>query len=59
METLEHIMYYIAAITIFFACLIKIFNFGYRRGYSIGKHCGFTEGLYAAAKRKSSKHQCN
>lgn len=57
METLELTSYAIGAGAALVAGLLKLYHIGYARGYDNGKHCGFTEGLYAAAKRESRKYR--
>jgi len=57
METLELTSYAIGAGAALVAGLLKLYHIGYARGYDNGKHCGFTEGLYAAAKRETRKQQ--
>ncbi len=57
METLELISYAIGAGAAFVAGLLKLYNIGYTRGYDDGKHCGFTQGLYAAAKREDRQQK--
>lgn len=34
-----------------------LYEKAYAKGYEIGKHCGFTEGLYRAHCRASSKKE--
>lgn len=57
METLFYTSIGISAASLFAAGVLKLYAFAYQRGYDDGKHCGFTEGLYAAAKRESRKKQ--
>ena len=52
METLELTSYAIGAGAALVAALLKLYRIGYARGYDDGKHCGFTQGLYAAAARE-------
>lgn len=51
METLTHISIGVASLSFLIAGGIRVYEWGYRRGYDDGKHCGFTEGLYRAAER--------
>jgi hypothetical protein len=55
METLELTSYAIGAGAALVAALLKLYTIGYARGYDDGKHCGFTQGLYAAAKREDRR----
>jgi hypothetical protein len=55
METLFYWSIAISAASLLTAGGLKLYAFAYQRGYDDGKHCGFTEGLYAAAKRESRK----
>jgi hypothetical protein len=57
METLALTFYGIGVVAAIVAGLLKLYRTAYSRGYDDGKHCGFTEGLYAAAKRESRKQQ--
>lgn len=57
METLFYWSIAISAASSLAAGTLKLYAFAYQRGYDDGKHCGFTEGLYAAAKRESRRHQ--
>ena len=57
METLELTSYGIGASAAFIAGLLKLYHIGYSRGYDNGKHCGFTQGLYAAAKREDKQQK--
>ena len=57
METLELTSYTIGAGAALVAALLKLYRIGYARGYDDGKHCGFTQGLYAAAAREYRKHK--
>ena len=57
METLFYSSIAISAASLLSAGVLKLYAFAYQRGYDDGKHCGFTEGLYAAAKREARKQQ--
>ena len=57
METLFYWSIAISAASLLSAGVLKLYAFAYQRGYDDGKHCGFTEGLYAAAKREARKQQ--
>ena len=57
METLFYWSIAISAASSLAAGALKLYAFAYHRGYDDGKHCGFTEGLYAAAKRESRKQR--
>jgi len=55
METLFYFSIGISAASLMTAGLLKLYRIGYARGYDDGKHCGFTQGLYAAAKREDRR----
>jgi len=55
MDTLFYLSIGISAASLLAAGTLKLYAIAYQRGYDDGKHCGFTEGLYAAAKRESRK----
>ena len=57
METLFYSSITISAASLLSAGVLKLYAFAYHRGYDDGKHCGFTEGLYAAAKREARKNK--
>ena len=53
METLTYISIGVGITSFFGAVVAKAYLIGYGRGYGDGKHCGFSEGLWAAARRRS------
>ena len=55
MEIITNIFIYFGLLCGIFAFCIWMYETAYARGYEHGKHSGFSEGLYRAHCRASSK----
>jgi hypothetical protein len=53
METLTNITIGIGIFSFLGAAGLRLYAFAYGRGYADGKHAGFSEGLWAAARRRN------
>jgi hypothetical protein len=57
METITNIFIYSGMLCGIFAFCIWLYEKSYARGYSHGRHSGFSEGLFKAHERMNIKNQ--